>query len=86
MVAYQYNITNRQIGGDMISSNYKELEKSYAECIEDKWQLQWDIDKLKAKLIECHNKNTELKGDIARGNKDLEINKHPTSGSTEYEG
>ena len=30
-----------------------------------------EILKLKAELVECHNKNTELKGDIARGNTKL---------------
>ena len=31
-----------------------------------------EIQELKAELIECHNKNTELKGDIAKGNKILQ--------------
>jgi len=52
----------------------EEVHKLKAELdrleILTKQQQEWlgEIDKLKAKLIDCHNKNTELKGDIAKGN------------------
>ncbi len=42
----------------------KELEIQ-SSAMEESYVRKFDD--LKAKLIECHNKNTELKGDISRG-------------------
>ncbi len=51
--------------------NKQKLLGKYAGYIDDYRREEKDIneerDTLKAKLIECHNKNTELKGDISRG-------------------
>jgi hypothetical protein len=48
-------------------NNCLELNESHQKLYERVCDVLMENMELKARLIECHNKNTELKGDIARG-------------------